>query len=84
LLVVVWFIQQMERQFISSNQSLLRTLKIISPNTSIPTESFRLLVLQRLLKGDTVLSPKDQTKYRSGVGILLYLVKTQDLTSPMQ
>jgi hypothetical protein len=26
-------------------------------------------------KGDNVLSPKDQTKYRSGVGMLLYLVK---------
>jgi Reverse transcriptase (RNA-dependent DNA polymerase) len=38
LLVVVWFIQQMERLFISSNQSLLITLKILSPNTSIPIE----------------------------------------------
>jgi hypothetical protein len=36
-------------------------------------------------KGDDILSPKDQTKYRSGVGMLLYLVKnTQDLTSQMQ
>jgi hypothetical protein len=29
----------------------------------------------RSKKGDNVLSPKDQTKYRSGVGMLLYLVK---------
>jgi hypothetical protein len=26
-------------------------------------------------KGDNVLSPKEQSKYHSGVGILLYLVK---------
>jgi hypothetical protein len=26
-------------------------------------------------KGDNILSPKDQTKYHSGVGMLLYLVK---------
>jgi hypothetical protein len=32
-------------------------------------------VVMRAEKGDNVLSPKDQTKYHSGVGMLLYLVK---------
>jgi Reverse transcriptase (RNA-dependent DNA polymerase) len=33
--------------------------------------------------GDDVLSPKDQTKYRSGVGMVLYWLNTRDLTSLM-
>jgi Reverse transcriptase (RNA-dependent DNA polymerase) len=43
------FIQQMEGLFTSSNQSLSRTLKILFPNTLTPIESFKLLVLPRLL-----------------------------------
>jgi hypothetical protein len=80
LLVVVWFIQQMERLFISSNHSLLRTLKILSPNTSIQNRKFQtpgapMTVVMRPEKGDNVLVSKDQTKYHSRVGMLLYLVK---------
>jgi Reverse transcriptase (RNA-dependent DNA polymerase) len=68
--------------------SLLRTLKILSPNTLIPTESFKLLVLQRLL----LCALRNETMYfhpKTKLNIVLVLacyciwLSTQDLTSQM-
>jgi hypothetical protein len=57
----------------------------INTNQKFQTPGAPKTVVVHPEKGDDILSPKDQTKYRSGVGMLLYLVKnTQDLTSQMQ
>jgi hypothetical protein len=48
---------------------------IINTNRKFQTPGSPKTVVMRPEKGDTVLSPKDQTKYCSGVGMLLYLVK---------
>jgi hypothetical protein len=47
----------------------------INTNRKFQTPGAPKTVVTRPEKGDNVLSPKDQTKYRSGVGMLLYLVK---------
>jgi hypothetical protein len=47
----------------------------INTNRKFQTPSAPKTVVMRHEKGDNVLSPKDQTKYHSGVGMLLYLVK---------
>ena len=47
----------------------------INTNRKFQTPGAPKTVVMRPEKGDNVLSPKDQTKYRSGVGMLLYLVK---------
>jgi hypothetical protein len=60
--------------------------KYINTNRKFQTPGAPKTVVMRPEIGDNVLSPKDQTKYHSGVGMLLYLVKwlsTQDLTSQM-
>jgi Reverse transcriptase (RNA-dependent DNA polymerase) len=47
----------------------------INTNRKFQTPGAPKTVVMRPEKGDNVLSPKDQTKYRLGVGMLLYLVK---------
>jgi hypothetical protein len=47
----------------------------INTNRKFQTPGAPKTVVMRPEKGDNVLSPKDQTKYHSGVGMLLYLVK---------
>ena len=50
------------------------------------TPSTSAFKLARVKEGEGILSPKEQTLYRCGVGILLYLVKhtRPDLTNAMQ
>ena len=50
------------------NQAWREEKKNLTPSTP----SFRLM---RVKEGEGVLSPQDQTLFRCGVGILLYLVK---------
>jgi hypothetical protein len=47
----------------------------INTNRKFQTPGAPKTVVMHPEKGDNVLSPKDQTKYCSGVGVLLYLVK---------
>jgi hypothetical protein len=47
----------------------------INTNRKFQTPGAPKTVVMRLEKGHDMLSPKDQTKYHSGVGMLLYLVK---------
>jgi hypothetical protein len=47
----------------------------INTNRKFQTSDAPKTVVKRPEKGDNVLSPKDQTKYCSGVGMLLYLAK---------
>jgi hypothetical protein len=47
----------------------------INANRKFQTPGAPKTVVMRSEKGDDVLSPKDQTMYCSGVGMLLYLVK---------
>jgi hypothetical protein len=47
----------------------------ICTNRKFQTPGAPETVVTRPEKGDHVLSPKDKTKYRSGVGMLLYLVQ---------
>jgi Reverse transcriptase (RNA-dependent DNA polymerase) len=47
----------------------------IKTNSKFQTPGAPKTVVMRPEKGDNVLSPKDQTKYRLGVGMLWYLVK---------
>jgi Reverse transcriptase (RNA-dependent DNA polymerase) len=47
----------------------------VNTNRKFQTPGATKTVVMRPEKGDNVLSPKDQTRYRSGVGMLLYLVK---------
>jgi hypothetical protein len=59
---------------------LLKNLKenfghLVSKTRTYRTPAGPKTSILRPQKGDTLISPKDQTKFRSGVGMLLYLVK---------
>jgi hypothetical protein len=74
LLVVFWFTLKMKRLFIFFNQSFLNNLEdpfsqYSHTNQKIQTPGAPKTVIMRPEKGDYVLSPKDQTKYHSGVGM---------------